>query len=79
MAYSIQIYLQNQLKKNNTPLTEDHIRSAMDKMQLSLVKQGNQQYYLRSKQTQQMTDLLQSLSIKPLPELLCNDQIIKYL
>lgn len=79
MAYSIQIYLQNQLKKNNTPLTEDHIRSAMDKMQLSLVKQGNQQYYLRSKQTKQMTDLLQSLSIKPLPELLCNDQIIKYL
>jgi len=79
MAYSIQIYLQNQLKKNNTNLTEDHIRSTMDKMQLSLVKQGNQQYYLRSKQTKHTADLLQSLSIKPLPDILCKDQIIKYL
>jgi transposase len=79
IAYTFQIFIQNQLKKNNTPLTEDHIRATIDRMQLSLVEQGNQQYYLRSKQTKYTADLLQSLTIKPLPDFICKDQIIKYL
>lgn len=79
IAYTFQIFIQNQLKKNNTPLTEDQIRTTIDKMQLSLVKQGNQQYYLRSKQNKCTADLLQSLSIKPLPDFICKGQIIKYL
>ncbi len=79
IAYTFQIFIQNQLKKNNTPLSEDNIRTTIDRMQLSLIKQGNQQYYLRSKQNQCTTDLLQSLSVKPLPDFICKDQIINYL
>lgn len=79
MAYTMQIFIQNQLKKNNTPLTEDNIRRTLDKMQLSLVKQGNEQYYIRSKQNKNTADLLQSLFLKSLPDFICKDQIINYL
>nr|WP_170122774.1 hypothetical protein [Mucilaginibacter oryzae] len=51
MAYTFQTFLSNQLKKNNTPLPENEIRRTLDKMQLCLVEQAGQQYYLRSKQT----------------------------
>lgn len=53
IAYTIQIFISNQLKKNRTPLTENNIRSTLDKMQLSLIEQGGEQYYLRSKQSPQ--------------------------
>jgi len=79
IAYTIQIFLFNRLKKNKTPLSENSIRSALDKMQLSLIEQAEQQYYLRSKQTPQITDLITALALKPLPDTILKDQIIKYL
>jgi transposase len=79
IAYTFQIFLSNQLRKNNTPLSENQIRKALDQMQLSLVDQAGQQYYLRSKQTGHTTDILRVLGAKPLPDMFPNDQIIKYL
>ncbi|MDB5142893.1 MAG: family transposase [Mucilaginibacter sp.] len=79
IAYTIQIFISNQLKKNKTPLTENSIRSTLDKMQLSLIEQGGEQYYLRSKQSPQAIDLVEALALKPLPDTILKDQIIKYL
>lgn len=79
IAYTIQIFISNQLKKNQTALTENNIRSTLDKMQLSLIEQAGEQYYLRSKQTSQTADLLQALELKPLPDTILKGQIIKYL
>lgn len=79
IAYTFQIYLSNQLRKNNTPLSENQIRKTLDQMQLSLVDQAGQQYYLRSKQTTQAGDILSVLGAKSLPDMFSNDQIIKYL
>jgi transposase len=79
MAYTFQIHLRNQLKKNNTPLSEDEIRRALDKMQLSLVEQAGQQYYLRSKQSAETGHVLKVLGAKPLPDMFHNSQIINYL
>ena len=58
VAYTLQIFISNQLKKNQTALTENSIRSTLDKMQLSLIEQAGEQYYLRSKQNSQTADLL---------------------
>lgn len=79
IAYTFQIYLSNQLKKNNTPLSENQIRRALDQMQLSLVEQAGHQYYLRSKQTREVWHILSAISAKALPDMFANDQIIKYL
>lgn len=79
IAYTFQIFLSNQLRRNNTPLSENQIRKALDQMQLSLVDQAGQQYYLRSKLTMQTGDILMVLGAKPLPDMFHNDQIIKYL
>ena len=79
IAYTFQIFLRNQLRKNNTPLSEDQIRKTLDQMQLSLVDQAGQQYFLRSRQTPQTGDMLKVLGAKPLPDMFPNDQIIKYL
>jgi transposase len=79
IAYTFEIFLSNQLKKNNTPLTENQLRKTLGQMQLSLVEQAGQQYYLRSKQTTQTHDMLKALGSKPLPDMFLNNQIIKYL
>jgi transposase len=79
IAYTIQIFLSNQLKKNNTPLSENNIRKTLDMMQLSLIEQLGEQYYLRSKQSAQTADMLKILSAKPLPDTFPKQQIIKYL
>lgn len=79
IAYTIQIFLSNQLKKNNTPLSEDNIRKTLDHMQLSLVEQAGEQYYLRSKQTAETADILNVLATGSLPAMFYKNQIIKYL
>jgi transposase len=79
IAYTFQIFLSNQLRKNNTPLSENQIRKTLDQMQLSLVDQAGQQYYLRSKQTTQTSDILSVFGASPLPDVFHNNQIIKYL
>jgi hypothetical protein len=79
IAYTIQIFLSNQLRKNNTPLSEDNIRKTLDRMQLSLVEQAGEQYYLRSKQTTEATGLLNVLEKDPLPGMFHKNQIIKHL
>ena len=79
IAYTFQIYLRNQLTKNNTPLSENQIRKTLDQMQLSLVEQAGQQYYLRSKQTTETGHLLRVPGASPLPGMFANNQVIKYL
>lgn len=79
IAYTFQIFLSNELKKNNTPLSENQIRKALDQMQLSLVEQAGQQYYLRSKQTTEAGHLLRVLGANPMPGMFTNNHIIKYL
>jgi transposase len=79
IAYTFQIFLRNQLKKNNTPLSENQIRRTLDHMQLSLVEQGGQQYYLRSKQTAETGHLLKVIGASPLPDMFANNQIVKHL
>jgi transposase len=79
VAYSLLINLKMRLEKQGTPLSEENIRSTLTKMQLSLIKQGDNYFYLRSKSTEQTHQLLKSVSKKAPPDLFPKDQIINYL
>ena len=67
------------LEKQEIPLSEDTIRETLVKMQVSLIKQADHYFYLRSKATEQTHQLLKAVSAKPIPDLFPKHQIIKYL
>lgn len=79
IAYSLLNNLQLRLQKKKTPLSEQMIRNHISKMQLSLVKQGDKYFYLRSKLTEEGQQILSSVAEKPLPDLIPKDHIIRYL
>ena len=79
IAYSLLNHLQLRLVKQGTPLTEQTIRTHLSKMQVSLVKQADQYFYLRSKASETSQQLLRAVAEKNLPDLFGKDQIIKYL
>jgi hypothetical protein len=79
MAYSLLINLKMRLEKQGIPPSEDAIRSTLVKMQVSLIKQADNYFYLRSKTTEQTNHLLKVISVKPIPDLFPKQQIVKYL
>jgi transposase len=79
IAYALLNCLKLKLEKKRTPMSEGQIRKVLDKMQVSLIRQKDQFYYLRSKQSEQTTHLLKAVGEKGLPDLISKDQIIKHL
>jgi len=79
ISYTLLIHLLNKLKERQLPMTEDKLRSYIDKMQLSLVQQGKHQYYLRSYLDDISKAILQKAGIKPMPDIFPKEQIINYL
>ncbi|MEQ9285646.1 MAG: IS1634 family transposase [Cyclobacteriaceae bacterium] len=79
IAYSLLTHLQLRLAKRNTPLSEQKIRDHLGQMQLSLIRQGERYFYLRSKHTETSQKLIGAVSEKPLPDLFPKNQITNYL
>lgn len=79
MAYSLLNNLQLRLARNKFNHSEQTIRNHLSKMQVSLVNQGENRFYIRSKKTEISQHLLQAVSEKDLPDLLPKEQITNYL
>lgn len=79
IAYTLLNHLKLRLQKAGSPMSEDQIREALSKMQLSLVKQGGNYFYLRSKQSEASENLLAAIKSKPFPDIFSKNQIINYL
>lgn len=79
IAYTLLTNLQIQLKKQNINLSENQIRKAICGMQLSLIQQGKESYYLRSALTLEQEQILKTLKIKELPDMIHKSHINKYL
>lgn len=75
MAYTVLSYV---LKKQ-PGWSENKLRKALDKMQVSLVEQSGQQFYIRSAQPEDTQTLLKTLEIKELPEMIVKELINNYL
>jgi transposase len=79
ISFTLLNYLQLQLAKRDAPLSENKIRKALVKMQMSLITQDNKQYYLRSGTTDNAKLILKTLAIREAPDLIPQRAINQYL
>ena len=79
ISFTLLNYLQIQLKKHSTPLSENKIRKALTKMQLRLVSQNDKEYYVRSKTTDDAHKIMKVLGLKQIPDLTPREAINQYI
>jgi transposase len=78
ISFTLLNYLQLQLKKRETAQSENQIRKALVKMQMSLITQEQKRYYLRSKTTEQGKQIFKALSIREAPDFIPEGVIKQY-
>jgi transposase len=69
ISFTMLNHLQLLLKKRACPQSENQIRHNLIKMQMSLVMQNENEYYLRSKTEEGAKQIMKALSIRELPDL----------
>ena len=72
-------YLQLKLQKQGTPQSENQIRRNLTKMQMGLITQNDNEYYLRSKTGEGERQIMRALSIRELPDLIPRQAINQHL
>ena len=78
ISFTLLNYLQLRLGERAYPLSENKIRESLTKMQMSLISQDNKQYYLRSKTTEDAKQILRTLAIREIPDLVPMEAIGQY-
>ncbi len=79
MAFAMLFYVLNKLELKEEKMTEDSLRRTLNKMQVSHVKQGKSEYYLRSKSTSDTEKITNIFNLKKIPDFLPKSLIFKYL
>ncbi|MFN5004930.1 MAG: hypothetical protein ACK5FZ_12540 [Bacteroidota bacterium] len=79
MAYTLLTHVQNKLLKGNIRLSENQIRKALDAMQVSLIRNNQDQFYLRSANKENIDSIVNRLGLKKLPNIIPKTEINTYL
>jgi transposase len=79
ISFTLLNHLELRLKQKKTPLTENQIRKALIKMQVSLIRQGQKEYYLTSNTTVDAEKILKALRIRTLPYLITKEAIANHI
>ena len=79
IAYAILTHLQNKLRKGNINLSENQIRKALDYMQVSLIKNNEDHFYLRSANKENIDAIINRIGLKKLPNIIPQSEINNYL
>jgi len=79
ISFALLNCLQLRLLKQGTPQSENHIRQHLIRMQMSLIAQNDNHYYLRSKTGEGERQLMKALAIRELPGLIPSELLHKYL
>lgn len=79
IAYALNNQVLLDLKKGSSALTENTLREALSKMQLSLVEQNKEQYYIRSALNENEHKLIKTLKLSKIPNLTPKSKLINYL
>lgn len=79
IAYTLLTCVQNKLHKANSRLSEKDIRKAVDSMQVSLIKNNDHTFYLRSANKEHVDLLVNRLGLKKLPNIIPEKQITEYI
>jgi len=64
IAYAMMNHVKNKLRSKKIEMSEDSIRRALTKMQVSLVSQENQLYYMRSKENKDIENIIETFNIR---------------
>lgn len=67
------------LRKFNIHVTENQLRDALDKMQISLIQTKGNRFYLRSKMPDEIKNIINKLGLKQLPNILPEAEIFRYI
>jgi transposase len=65
IAFTLQNAILQKAKARKNPLSENQLRSLLDKMQVSLIRHNDREFYLRSKPAAGESALLNLMGIKP--------------
>jgi transposase len=79
IAYALLSYVQNKLLQSGHKLSENNIRKSLDLMQLSLIKNKGDKYYLRSANKENIDLIVNRMGLKKLPNIIPQPEIKKYL
>jgi transposase len=79
IAYALLTHVQNKLLKSNNQLSENDIRKSLDLMQVSLIKNKGDNYYLRSANKEHIDLLINRMGLKKLPNIIPQSEIKNYL
>jgi transposase len=78
ISFALLNYLQLRLRQKGTPLSENKIRKALIKMQISLISQNTKQYYMSSQTPEDATKIIKALKIKTIPDFIPAESIKNY-
>jgi transposase len=78
ITFTLLNYLQLKLKHKGTPQSENQIRHNLMRMAVSLIRQDEHEYYLRSKTEEGAKHIMKLLSIKELPDLTPREAMNQY-
>lgn len=79
LAYTLLTCVQNKLLKSGNKLSENDIRKSVDHMQVSLIKNKGDLFYLRSANKDHIDLLTNRLGLKKLPNIISKAEISNYL
>lgn len=79
IAYTLLSNLQRQLLGKGKKQSENRIRENLCKMQLSMVEDIGERFYLRSYLNEEMADILKVMNIKRLPNIIKHNEISQYI
>lgn len=79
IAYTLLTYVQNKLLKSNHKLAEKDIRKSVDQMQVSLIKNKGDNFYLRLASKENIELISNRMGLKKMPNIIPQAEISKYL
>ena len=79
ICFTLLNYLQQIMRRRQINLSENKLRNLIGKMQLSLIEQDGEQFYLRSGMQETTKQIIKELNIKELPDIIGKDAISQYI
>ena len=79
IAYALLNQMKLRLEKSKMKITENQLRKLIDKMQLSLVKQKDKQFYLRSAMEDGTRGIINKMGLRALPNIVPKEKIMNYI
>jgi transposase len=79
ICFTLLNYLQQRLRRKGTKISENKLRVSVGKMQLSLIEQNGEQFYLRSRQDETARMIINELNLKELPDIIGRYGINQYI